>query len=218
MSDSDVDRMLTDPASWARGDARDPEWIVDCYRLRAADESGSGGIFGRGLYSFDANADDIVTDFFFFTKLCVARGALPPRFDWAAYFRFAGELLVYDFDGDCASEKWPGQKNIFAPVTGSRSLRHTGALIYGTSYAYAQFVTEDEIDPVRRHVVNELNAAVLASGRGPETAEELFACDAAHFEDVGGVEAWRTLRGRVNAELVQKVQKMIESHNQGGWW
>ena len=112
------------PCAWAvgLGEKKQREWLVDCYRMRLDDEYAlEGDVRGGSLYD-QSEPDEIVQDFLLFCRLAKEQGALPEGWSWSKFLDTAAELLPYAFEKSDAKEKYGGE-NVFALVTGGRSLR-----------------------------------------------------------------------------------------------
>ena len=115
---------IQNPCAWAvgLGQKKQREWLVDCYRMRLDDEYAlEGDVRGGTLYD-QSEPDEIVQDFLVFCRLAKEKGALPEGWIWSKFLDTAAELLPYAFEKSDAKEKYGGE-NIFALVTGGRSLR-----------------------------------------------------------------------------------------------
>ena len=159
------------------------EWLVDCYRMRIDDEYAWGGGL-RGLYDPDATTLDIVKDFLVFTKLAVARKAVPSTWRWPAFLDYATANLGFAFEKSDAQTKY-GSENIFDGTMGGRSLRYTAMAIYG----------REMMD--QRPYDGEL--AALNNAVSPLSQQALLARTDL-FEDVGGVDPWRRLLQTVSIQ------------------
>ena len=112
------------PSAWADGlgQKKQREWLVDCYRMRLDDEYAlEGDVRGGSLYD-QSEPDEIVQDFLVFCRLAKEKGVLPEGWNWSKFLDTAAELLPYAFEKSDAQEKYGGE-NVFAFVTGGRSLR-----------------------------------------------------------------------------------------------
>ena len=112
------------PCAWAvgLGEKKQREWLVDCYRMRLDDEYAlEGDVRGGTLYD-QSEPDEIVQDFLVFCRLAKEHGVLPEGWIWSKFLDTAAELLPYAFEKSDAKEKYGGE-NVFALVTGGRSLR-----------------------------------------------------------------------------------------------
>ena len=163
------------------------EWFVNCYRMRVDDDYAVGGeVRGGTLYDPDHSARSVLLDFVIFCKLAIRNRAVPDPFDWVEALAVAADLIPYAFEKSDAQEKY-GSENFFAPQMGGRSLRYTGATIYG--YGPDGAYHGEELDDIIR---NETRLARKAAPTDLSDAVDL-AFDAAYFADVGGVEPWRRL-------------------------
>ena len=99
------------PCAWTvgLGEKKQREWLVDCYRMRRD-------------FKYALEGDKIVQDFLVFCRLAKEQGALPEGWIWSKFLDTAAELLPYAFEKSDAKEKYGGE-NVFALVTGGRSLR-----------------------------------------------------------------------------------------------
>lgn len=70
----------------------------------------------RGLFAVDADENDITSEFFFFTKLAVARGALPPAWDWAAYFKVCTTMPEANGRSTTTPRTHPAACSSFSPA------------------------------------------------------------------------------------------------------
>jgi len=177
--DSSMDYGIPkNPCAWAvgLGQKKQREWLVDCYRMRLDDEYAlEGDVRGGTLYD-QSEPDEIVQDFLVFCRLAKDRGALPEGWIWAKFLDTAAELLPFAFEKSDAKEKYGGE-NVFALVTGGRSLRYTGEEIYGSSLgAFAEESQE------YKRMIRELKDK-------KRTAEMV--------EEVGGKKVWDSLEWKL---------------------
>ena len=177
-------------SAWSRGlegRAR-VEWFVNCYRMRVDDDYAVGGeVRGGTLYDPDHSGRSVFLDFVIFCKLAIRNRAVPDPFDWVEALAVAADLIPYAFEKSDAQEKY-GSENFFAPQMGGRSLRYTGATIYG--YGPDGAYHGEELDDIIR---NETRLACKAAPIPDRPDAVDLAFDAAYFADVGGVEPWRRL-------------------------
>eukprot|EP00965_Chrysotila_dentata_P151994 5022325-Pleurochrysis_carterae.AAC.8 len=181
-----------DVQRWAHGlGARRYEWLCDCYRMRVDDDMSWGGGYMHGLYA----EQPIAADFLVFCKLAAWRKVIPPRWDWAAFLRKSRQLLPFAFEKKDAKKKW-GRENIFAVMTGGRSLRATGEVIYGSS------VMGGEVAPA-------LPPSLCTPFETMPPQEALQAACA----DVGGVAIWNELERAIDksGDLAAAVQSLISN-------
>lgn len=183
---------LPAPSSWAIGlsPAEQHEWLIDCYRMRV-DDMMHYGMGCVGLYSSDAEAKDVVEDFFVFCKLALKNEIIPNGWDWKAFIETGEDLLAYAFEKSDAKEKY-GRENVFAVMTGGRSLRFTAEAVYESSCISSEGKSVKEVK-VRKMVDKGLDVLFREGGS---------------FEDVGGVAVWRRLE--------KQIEKEIEKEKVGG--
>jgi hypothetical protein len=107
------------PSAWAAGlnPSEQHEWLVDCYRIRVDDTMVYGGGC-VGLYA-EAEKGRVLVDFLVFCKLALARGVVPPAWDWPAFLHVAADLISFAFEKADAKEKWGGE-NVFSSMFGGR--------------------------------------------------------------------------------------------------
>lgn len=103
-----------------------------------------------------------------FSKLAVAHDVIPIGWDWPAFLRVAQTLLPYAFEKVDAKEKW-GRENVFAELTGGRSLRATAEVVYANS-CQSQGASVEMVSMAHR-----------CQSPGPE------------WHDVGGRHVWQEL-------------------------
>jgi hypothetical protein len=135
------------------------------------------GLYGSTDLEPDEAAEEIARDFLVFCKLAALRGAVPRGWDWAAVLDAAPRHLPYAFEKSDAQTKYKGE-NVFAAMTGGRSLRYTGEVVYGSpcnSYDASDEYGEmyDAVDEARPRLHN----------------------------DVGGEDAWMQLTDDLQYEL-----------------
>jgi len=166
------------PSAWADGlgQKKQREWLVDCYRMRLDDEYAlEGDVRGGSLYD-QSEPNEIVQDFLVFCRLAKEKGVLPEGWNWSKFLDTAAELLPYAFEKSDAKEKYGGE-NVFAFVTGGRSLRSTGEMIYGSSFgAFAEESQE------HKRLMREL--------KDKKRTSEMV-------EEVGGKKVWDTLEWKL---------------------
>jgi hypothetical protein len=71
-------------------------------------------------------------DFMVFCYLAVQTNALPTSWNWANFLQVAATHVSFAFEESDAEQRW-GSENVFAAMSGGRSLRYTGEEIYGSS-------------------------------------------------------------------------------------
>ena len=168
-----------DKTAWTRGLSSEEQytWLVDCYRMRVDDAYTLGGNM-KGLYA-EQSVETIFFDFLIFVKLCELGRHVPEKWDWAACITGPGtKLLRYAFEKSDAQEKY-GSENVFAAVTGGRSLRYTAMQIYGSDVTgFEMSKEESDLERFMSGVfdLNCINA--LSSG---------------YMDDLGGEDSWATL-------------------------
>ena len=177
---------LPQTAQWASGlgAGQRVEWLVDCYRLRVDDDYCWGGGNLHGLYDPRATKLTVAQDFLIFCKLAHERGALPTPWDWKCFLEKALELVPYAFEKSDAQDKY-GSENVFAAMTGGRSLRFTGEVVYGSGCCGEQ---GDDHSRIEKEVIR------LFKGR---EADAFQGAAAGVFADVGGAALWKTFYTRL---------------------
>jgi len=151
------------------------EWLVDCYRMRIDDDYAWGGGTLRGLYEPNHSAADILTDFLAFAKLAVKNSVIPSGWNWEKFISAAKRLIMGAFEKSDAQNKY-GEENVFAVVTGGRSLRFTAELVYGFAATHSGDA-QPAYEAMEQAAVNAWKL----------TQKEFFA-------DVGGFELWKALK------------------------
>ena len=173
------------PDAWMQGlsEAKQHEWLVDCYRMRLDDDYAWGGCNLHGIYDPDATKLSVMCDFLEFLILATRKRVLtlPSLARWTALLSTAAQLVPYAFEKDDAAKKW-GSENVFNVVTGGRSLRYTGELVYGSS-----IMAGSEQDPIHSEVHEAVTTALMDQD---EDATPAFEANRGLFESVGGVSAW----------------------------
>jgi len=121
-------------AAWSNGLSRSEqyEWLANCYQMRCDDDYVWGGGSLHGPYDPEASPSSIGHDFLLFCLLAVRHCVIPPIWDWEAFYRTAGKHVCFAFEKSDAKERWGGE-NVFAAMTGGRSLRLTAEAVYGNS-------------------------------------------------------------------------------------
>lgn len=161
------------PASgWATGltQKEQYEWFSNCYQMRCDDDYAWGGCYLHGPYDPDATPESIVNDFLVFCTLAIRAKTIPQGWDWKAYLKSAPDYIVFAFEKSDAINRW-GSENYFNGVMGGRSLRYTGTKIYKSE------VEKDE------------------NSMEHDKVEEEARANAVKFqEQLGGIDAWATLR------------------------
>eukprot|EP00884_Botryococcus_braunii_P016908 jgi/Botrbrau1/3900/Bobra.0183s0121.1 len=177
--------MVPPPQAWANrlSPAKQREWLVDCYRMRANDFK-TYDVDCTGLYCSNRTAGSVLLDFLVFCRLALAHDVVPEGWDWAAFLQVAARLLRTPFGKQNAKEKW-GAENVFDAMMGGRSLRYTAEVVYGSGIMDAGAKHPDE-----KAMEEELR------GYDWEGLVEAPAA-ATVFRSVGGVAPWRTLRANV---------------------
>ena len=128
------ERRAENPADWARG-LKPPElyeWLANCYEMRCDDDYVHGGCYLHGMLDPKKTRASIVRDFQVFCLLASRRGVLPSTWNWPAFLKVASKFAASAFEKSDAQERWGGE-NIFAAMTGGRSLRYTAECVYGSS-------------------------------------------------------------------------------------
>lgn len=97
--------------------------------MRCDDDYAWGGCYLHGAYNPEASTATIAEDFLSFCLLAVRSGAVPKRWDWAAFLKVAATYAGFAFEKSDAQERW-GSENVFEGAMGGRSLRYTGTQIY----------------------------------------------------------------------------------------
>ena len=167
-----------DSCSWAEGLENPYEWLVDCYRMRVDDDYVWGSGFLHGLYEPDKTAMTVFRDFIVFTKLAVENEVIPDDWDWKRFMDVAKNLLPYGFEKSDAQDKY-GSENVFSVVTGGRSLRYTGEIVYGFSASQC----DDNMDDFEE-IYGEVERA---------TTQKFLIPGNQYFDDIGGVSLWKNL-------------------------
>ncbi|KAJ3359448.1 hypothetical protein GGF32_009374 [Allomyces javanicus] len=159
---------------WAEGltPAKAAEWFVDCFRMRMDDDQAWCGAENHAIYF--GSPLHTVREFLIFCNMAVDRGVFPSTIPWTKVLEQADDLLVYAFEKADAQEKY-GSENVFAELTGGRSLRATGVAIYA-------FGPNGE----------PASAEFKAAQRKYPDDNTLFD-DATRFARVGGIDKWRAL-------------------------
>lgn len=98
--------------------------------MRCDDDYAWGGGNLHGPYDPDMTSKSLCLDFLRFCVLAARRNVVPEGWNWSAYLSAAVKYVLFAFEKSDAQERWGGE-NIFAGLTGGRSLRHTGTVIYG---------------------------------------------------------------------------------------
>ncbi|CAD7963905.1 unnamed protein product [Amoebophrya sp. A120] len=183
--------MLDNAQYWTKqlDQKEQPEWLVDCYRMRLDDDYAWGGGNLHGLYdAHDCETEEertamIVTDFLCFLKLGVRHKAIPNNFDFrTTLLTHAVQLLPYAFEKSDAKEKWGGE-NVFSMFTGGRpSLRAVGEQIVGKGVMCGAEQKPGTVswDSMEQELVRKLGSELEMM----ETADEKL------FVDVGGKALW----------------------------
>jgi hypothetical protein len=169
--------------AWANGWKSEDEmyeWFVDCYRMRLDDDYAVGGGKLRGLYIPENSKKDIVADLLVFAKLSHLHGCLPNRWSWSRFLDKAKTLVMYAFEKSDAKEKYGGE-NVFAVMTGGRSLRATAEMVYATG------VQESSKSDIYR--TTEKDVLKVFKARNPYDAK-----NEAIFADVGGSTIWNNFQ------------------------
>jgi len=132
--------------------------------------------------NFEGTVTSVAAEFLLFAKLVVLAKALPKEgeWDWPSFLAKAAGMVGYAFEKSDANERWGGE-NVFAVVTGGRSLRYTGEIVYGSSIQDPDESLEELILPSVEKVFSDYGSPGIS-----DTPEARKAC-----EDVGGWEAWR---------------------------
>ncbi|ORZ41484.1 hypothetical protein BCR44DRAFT_1457052 [Catenaria anguillulae PL171] len=161
--------------SWARGlsSAQAAEWFVDCFRMRMDDDQVWCGAEHHGYYF--ASAFEKMREFLIFCNLAVDNGVVPSTLSWDVVLKKAEDLILYAFEKSDAQEKY-GQENVFAALTGGRSLRASAMSVYG-------FGINGE--PQSTQFKN-------AMANYPNVESTLFRTKA-YFGRVGGMDKWEKL-------------------------
>jgi len=171
------------PSAWSRGLSKKQqyEWFVDCYRLRLDEEYVYRGDL-TGLYNPESGPSEIVQSFLVFCKLALHNNVIPDGWDWSEFLKIASENLNYAFEKSDAQEKY-GSENVFAVMTGGRSLRATAEEVYGTPVTSSW----DSLSQDSQQIQDEVDNFFEEEGSNFYDASELFA-------DVGGPQIWQKLR------------------------
>ena len=119
------------------------EWFANCYQMRCDDDYAWGGCYLHGPYDPEATPESIKTDFMAFCLLAARKAVVPPGWDWPAAVVGAVKYVGYAFEKSDAQERW-GSENVFAAMTGGRSLRFTGESVYSTSCQQGDMGDEPE--------------------------------------------------------------------------
>ena len=146
------------------------EWFSNCYQMRCDDDYAWGGCHLHGPYDPDATPESIVHDFLVFCTLAKRANTVPQDWDWKAYLKSAPNYIVFAFEKSDAIDRW-GSENYFNGEMGGRSLRFTGEKIYKSAVdKYENSMEHDKVE------------------------EEANASEVKLQEQLGGIDAWATLR------------------------
>ena len=165
-----------DRAGWAKNLSPDKaaEWFVDCFRMCMDDDQTWTAAGKYGFYFTDDQ--EKLQEFLIFCKLAVQNNVAPSTLSWAMVLDKALDLIGYAFEKSDAQEKY-GSENVFAAMTGGRSLRFTAEAIYGTS------------------TMSPAVSAKYTALKKQATHRGVFA-NAGFFNDIGGCEAWKAFRSK----------------------
>lgn len=145
--------------------------------MRCDDDYVYGDCYLHGPYNPDATPQSIADDFLIFCVLASRANALPKDWDWDAFLKAAACHVPFAFEKSDAQERW-GSENVFAAMTGGRSLRYTAEVIYKSpangpnsdQYIDVEEETEANMENVRKEtggvaVWNQLVADVVQCHR-----------------------------------------------------
>jgi len=177
----DIDKLapLPDKQNWAKGLSTTDqyEWFSNCYQMRCDDDYVYGGCNLHGPYNPDCTPLSLRDDFMIFCYLAVENRCIPGCWDWNAFLKAATQYVVFAFEKSDARERWGGE-NVFAAMSGGRSLRYTAEAIYGTG------VQDDSDSP-------QAEAAMVTVRNRPSDAV---------FDQIGGRDAWKTFLQDLRAQ------------------
>lgn len=168
---------LPAPDAWLRGlsTADSYEWLTNCYQMRCDDDYAWGGGFLHGPYDPDATNISIALDFLVFCILARRNRVIPADWKWTAFFKVAANFVVFAFEKSDASERW-GSENVFNVMSGGRSLRYTGEIVYKSAVTNG-----GELD--------EEHTRLLGTIGEFDSLEEV---PKPLIDEVGGLNVWRT--------------------------
>ena len=149
----------------------------------------------------------ILSDFLVFCKACAARGLCTlgdeGEWQWAALLSAAGGMLHKGFHPEAC-----GASHRYGPRAAGDAMRAVGAAVYGGVAVHggaegrAPAGPESErIDELRRHVYSTCWGDDATDGQGATLHRFSFesGAEAGVFDDVGGVQLWRSLNETLKA-------------------
>lgn len=181
------------PDQWRNGlnAAQQHEWITDCYRMRVDDDYKYAGGDQHGLYNSDAVAIGIVEDFLWFCRQAKRNRVISEPWKWKNHLQRSAGFLVYTFEKSDAQAKY-GQENVFAVMSGGRSLRATAESVYGVNVYQGSNIADASLRSERARVRKLINKQ---AGANPGDAS--FTAIADVLDELGGVGVWENLYRRV---------------------
>lgn len=163
------------------------EWIVDCYRMRLEDDCIWAGGATHGLYQLDATGASITADFFVFCKMAHKSSSIPEPWNWEEFLKIAAQLLPESLERRSASKKWGANR-----LSNSEdSLRSIGEKIYLTTAGSTRRESDELV---------KLNNLVKKKKWVGLTSQSQL------FDDIGGVQIWRTLEKTVTDNIVRRSE------------
>ena len=119
------------------------EWLVDCYRLRLADEHYWQHRNRPGSLYDQSGASEILQDFLVFCCLAKRKEVFPDDWDWSEFLGVAARLLAFKFNYKDAMAKY--EKVSGDPKTKKKSMAKKGIKAKGSRSIDEPLQTHDSI-------------------------------------------------------------------------
>ena len=139
------------------------DWFIDVYLLRLDDEFVHRGT-ERGAYIANISNDQVARDFWVFCELAVQHKMVPSDWDWKVFLEHCKDYVAFGREKKDVANTWD---NVI-------SHREIGNAIYSSPY-----------EATKGHA-SETKLVKKAEA-------ELFFEESEHFEQIGGLDAWKSL-------------------------